>query len=80
MEYWSRLNSSAFRGSAEELLEKHNYVVLYFDNNADRLLAFLLFDIHTVRDSCARPGYERRGVGRVIRGADAINRITGGAR
>ncbi len=51
MEYWSRLNSSAFRGSAEELLEKHNYVVLYFDNNADRLLAFLLFDIHTVRDS-----------------------------
>ena len=51
MEYWSRLNSSAFRGSAVELLEKHNYVVLYFDNNADRLLAFLLFDIHTVRDS-----------------------------
>lgn len=51
MEYWSRLNSSAFRDSAEELLEKHNYVVLYFDNNADRLLAFLLFDIHTVRDS-----------------------------
>jgi hypothetical protein len=44
-------DSSAFRGSAEELLEKHNYVVLYFDNNADRLLAFLLFDIHTVRDS-----------------------------
>lgn len=51
MEYWSRLNSSAFRDSAEELLEKHNYVVLYFDNNADRLLAFPLFDIHTVRDS-----------------------------
>lgn len=65
---------------AEELLEKHNYVVLYFDNDVDWLQALTLFDIHTVRDSCARPGYERRGVGRVIRGADAINRITGGAR
>lgn len=51
MEYWSRLNSSAFRGSAEELLEKHNYVVLYFDNDVDWLQALTLFDIHTVRDS-----------------------------
>lgn len=60
---------------AEELLEKHNYVVLFFDNDVDWLQALTLFDIHTVRDSNARPGYERKGVGRVIRGADAINRI-----
>lgn len=60
---------------AEELLEKHNYVVLYFDNDVDWLQAISLLHIHTVRDSCARPGYERRGVGRVIRGAEAINRI-----
>lgn len=65
---------------AEELLEKHNYVVLFFDNDVDWLQALTLFDLHTVKDSSARPGYERRGVGRVIRGADAINRILGGAR
>ena len=59
----------------EELLEKHNYVVLFFDNDVDWLQALTLFDIHTVKDSNARPGYERKGVGRVIRGADAINRI-----
>lgn len=63
---------------AEELLEKHNYVVLFFDNEVDWLQAITLFDLRTVRDSCARPGYERRGVGRVIRGSEAINRITGG--
>ena len=39
---------------AEELLEKHNYVVLYFDNEVDWLQALTLFDIHTVRDSGAR--------------------------
>ena len=65
---------------AEELLEKHNYVVLFFDNDVDWLQALTLFDLHTVKDSSARPGYERRGIGRVIRGADAINRILGGAR
>ncbi len=65
---------------AEELLEKHNYVVLFFDNDVDWLQALSLFHIQTVRDSCARPGYERRGIGRVIRGAEAINRIRGLAR
>ena len=65
---------------AEELLEKHNYVVLFFDNDVDWLQALTLFDIHTVKDSNARPGYERKGVGRVIRGADAINRIIGSAK
>lgn len=65
---------------AEELLERHNYVVLYFDNDVDWLQALTLFDLRTVKDSCARPGYERRGVGRVIRGADAINRIQGGCK
>ena len=65
---------------AEELLEKHNYVVLFFDNDVDWLQALTLFDLHTVKDSSARPGYERRGIGRVIRGADAINRILGAAR
>ena len=65
---------------AEELLEKHNYVVLYFDNDVDWLQALTLFDIHTVKDSSALPGYERRGIGRVIRGADAINRILRGVR
>ena len=65
---------------AEELLEKHNYVVLFFDNDVDWLQALTLFDLHTVNDSSTRPGYERRGIGRVIRGADAINQILGGAR
>lgn len=62
---------------AEELLEAHNYVVLYFDNNVDWLQAQTLFDLRTVKESGSKPGYTRFGVGRVINGAKALNLILG---
>lgn len=62
---------------AEELLECHNYIVLYFDNDIDWLQAQSLFAIKTVKDSKMFGKSERRGIGRVLRGADAINRLLG---
>jgi len=60
---------------AEELLESHNYVVLYFNNSVDWLQAKTLFDLHSVKEPGSKPGYERHGIGRVINGAAALNRI-----
>lgn len=63
--------------------EEHNYIVLYFDNKVDWLQAETIFDIKPVRglstnkssiNSCGK----RMGVGRVIRGADALNKILQG--
>ena len=62
----------------EELLESHNYVVLYFDNDIDWLNAKTLMGIETVKSLDSREGYERRGVGRVVNGAEAIERIKNG--
>jgi hypothetical protein len=62
----------------EELLEKHNYLVLYFDNEIDWLQAKTLFDIKTVHSLNSRPGYEKKGIGRVINGAKALNVIIQG--
>ncbi|MBN2641687.1 MAG: hypothetical protein JXR78_08550, partial [Victivallales bacterium] len=36
---------------SEELLEEHNYIVLFFDNSVDWLQAKTLFDIKPVKDS-----------------------------
>ena len=60
---------------AEELLESHNYVVLYFNNSVDWLQAKTLFDLHSVKEPGSKPGYDRHGIGRVINGAAALNRI-----
>lgn len=60
---------------AEELLESHNYVVLYFNNSVDWLQAQTLFDLHSVQEPGGKPGYVHRGIGRVINGAAALNRI-----
>lgn len=60
---------------AEELLESHNYVVLYFNNSVDWLQAQTLFDLHSVKEPGSKPGYVRHGIGRVINGAAALNRI-----
>ena len=62
---------------AEELLEAHNYVVLYFDNNVDWLQAQTIFELRTVKESGSKPGYTRFGIGRVINGARALNLILG---
>lgn len=63
--------------------EEHNYIVLYFDNKVDWLQAETMFDIKPVRglstnkssiNSCGK----RMGIGRVLRGADALNKILQG--
>lgn len=64
---------------SEELLECHNYVVLFFDNEVDWLQIQTLLGLQTVKDSSSKPGYIRTGTGRVIRGAEALNKILGAA-
>lgn len=65
---------------SEVLGEEHNYIVLYFDNEVDWLQAESLFDIKNVKGSLTnKNGKESKisniGIGKVIKGADAINKI-----
>lgn len=60
---------------AVELLESHNYVVLYFDNELDWNSARTKLGIETVRAPDATDTYDRRGVGRLIRGADILRML-----
>lgn len=66
---------------SEELREEHNYIVLYFDNEVDWLQAESLFNIQTVKSFSTRKDgkinekTERRGVGRVLNGAKALEEI-----
>lgn len=60
---------------ATELLESHNYVILYFDNDLDWNSAKTKLNIETVRAPDATETYDRRGVGRLIRGAEVLRMI-----
>ena len=63
------------------LREEHNYIVLYFDNEVDWLQAESLFALETVKalstrtDGKISESSERRGVGRVLRGAEALEAL-----
>lgn len=59
----------------EELLEEHNYVVLYFDNKMDWQTAVEKLGIESVHALDSREGYERKGIGRVIRGDKVLERL-----
>ena len=59
----------------EELLEEHNYIVLYFDNSVDWLQAETLFGIEKVKDTNTSEKLNNIGVGKVLNGAKALNRI-----
>lgn len=66
----------------EVLGEEHNYIVLYFDNEVDWLQAQSIFDIKPVMALSTRKdgvfkskGYDKIGVGRVLNGAKALNKI-----
>lgn len=61
-----------------ELLEEHNYLLLYFDNEVDWQSAKEAFGVGQVHDVGARPGWDRKGVGRVIPGAVIVRRILKG--
>lgn len=67
----------------EYLNEEHNYIVLYFDNEVDWLQAESLFDIKqtynlsTRKDGKISEGMKAKGIGRVIKGREALNKILG---
>ena len=68
----------------EVLDEDHNFIVLYFDNAVDWLQASTLFDIKTVKEYSTRkdgkmPKTPTTGIGRVLNGAKALNKLLGGA-
>ena len=65
----------------EVLGEEHNYIVLYFDNEVDWLQAESLFDIKPKKNLSTRTdgkltkGMERVCIGRVLNGAEAIEKL-----
>lgn len=59
----------------EELLEEHNYIVLYFDNSVDWLQIQSILGLETVHALGSRPGFEKKGIGRVVKGAEALEKI-----
>lgn len=64
---------------SEVLNEEHNYICLYFDNSVDWLQACSLFGLERVRSLSTRKGGDNKayqiGLGRVVNGAQAIERI-----
>jgi hypothetical protein len=61
----------------QELMESHNYVVLYFDNDIDWMQAKEVLDLQSKHGLTSRVGLLRKGIGRVMRGAPIINRLLG---
>lgn len=62
----------------EELTEANNYIVLKFDNDIDWLQAYTLFGLETVKALHCKEKFNHCGIGRVIDGAKAIKKLTGG--
>lgn len=56
----------------EELLEEHNYIVLYFNNELDWQVAKEKFGIKAKSALDSREGYERKGTGRIVKGASVL--------
>ena len=65
----------------EILGEEHNYIVLYFDNEVDWLQAETLFNLKQVqcpstrKDGKITNSMKRIGVGRVLKGKEALERL-----
>ena len=59
----------------DELLEEHNYIVLYFDNSVDWLQAQSLFELGQVQGLGSKEGFRKIGLGRVVKGAEALEKI-----
>lgn len=59
----------------EELLEEHQYVVMYFDNTLDWQVAKEVLGLTKVKSLAYREGYEKTGLGRVIKGKNVIERL-----
>ena len=59
----------------EELMESHNYLILYFDNEIDWQTAQEKFKIKTVKTRDSTDTYLLKGKGRVIKGVDIMERL-----
>ena len=59
----------------EELLEEHNYVVLYFNNQIDWMQLQTVYPLKSVQASDSKEGFRKMGVGRVVNGADFIKKV-----
>jgi ParB-like chromosome segregation protein Spo0J len=64
---------------SQELHESSNYIVLVFDNDIDWLQAQTLFDLKTVKALDSKKGFEKKGIGRVLNGPAAIEKIRAGS-
>lgn len=60
---------------SEELLEEHNYVVMYFDNPVDWLNAQTFFDLQSKYAKRANGKPWSKGVGRVVDGSKYIRKM-----
>ena len=66
---------------SEVLREEHNYIVFYFDNEVDWIQAQSLLALETVKaystrtDGKITSGSIKKGVGRVVRGAEALEAL-----
>lgn len=61
----------------EELLEEHNYVVLYFDNSVDWLYLQSLYPLADVKSLRSEGKFQQIGQGRVVRGVDFLHKVRG---
>ena len=59
----------------EELMEAHNYLILYFDNEIDWQTAQEKFKIKTVKTRDSTDTYLLKGKGRVIKGVEIMERL-----
>jgi len=59
----------------QELLEEHQYIVLYFDNTLDWNVAKEVFGLKTVKALGDKENFERKGLGRVINGAPILEKL-----
>jgi ParB-like chromosome segregation protein Spo0J len=57
------------------LRETNNYVILMFDNELDWQAAIDTFQLKTVKAWDSRKGFSRMGIGRVVKGADVVQRL-----
>ena len=61
----------------KELLEEHQYVVLYFDNTLDWTKAKNVLGLDTVKALRSKDNYVRTGTRRIISGKEIIERLGG---
>lgn len=61
---------------SEELMESHNYVVLYFDNDIDWLSAQTHFGLESVHSKRSNGKPWSKGVGRVVNGGQYLTKLS----